>query len=411
MELDRGNTSVRCSKINQPILATLLMANVTTCLGFELGFGDWQAHGFVSQGYTLTSNYNVFGQSRDGGSLDFTEIGVNVLGHITPNLLMAAQGLYRTAGGSDREDFRLDFANLDYHLAIGERTTAGIRLGRVKNPFGLYNDTRDVVWTRPGVMMPQSVYFDSLALRQAMISSDGGVFYGRYAYGDHAFTSEFVVSEPLDDQGGATAFLTGIPNVSGRLEGRPLFVGRMGYEWQEGRFRLLFSVVDLDRDFKSSMPGLSSGNIKAFYPLASAQLNLEDWSFSAEYGQVNTERSGYLPGGGTVKNTSESYYVQAQYRFLPDWSAMLRFDSFTANIDDRDGEQTAVLTGLPKHSFYARDLTVGLRWEFLQDWLLVSEYHSVWGTAWLSSADNPDLPTRTGPERWDMFSLMLSYRF
>ena len=409
--MDTRETSAYFRQVVMGIVTALSLAASSDSMALELGAGDWQAHGFVSQGYTLTSKYNVFGRSRDGGSLDFTEVGVNVLGHITPNLLMAAQGLYRSAGGSDREGVRLDFANLDYHVAVGERGTAGIRVGRVKNPFGLYNETRDIVWTRPGVMMPQSVYLDSLAMRQPMISSDGGLVYGRYAFGEHAVTSEILISEPLDNVGGAPAFLTGIQNVQGSMEGRPILVGRMGYEWQEGRFKLLFSVVDLDRQFKSATPGLPSGKVKAFYPLASAQLNLEEWSLTGEYGQVTTERSGFIPGGRVLENTSESFYIQAQYRFMPRWSALLRYDSFTANLGDRNGKQSAALYGLPKHSFYARDLTVGLRWEFLRNWLLSPEYHSVWGSAWLSSVDNPDLATRTGPERWDMFSLMLSYRF
>ncbi|MGR9100316.1 MAG: hypothetical protein ACU826_07085, partial [Gammaproteobacteria bacterium] len=79
--------------------------------------------------------------------------------------------------------------------------------------------------------------------------------------------------------------------------------------------------------------------------------------------------------------------------------------------DDRDGDRLAALTGLPKHSFYARDLTIGLRWEFTHNWLLLSEYHSVWGTAWLSPIDNPNLNVKRGPERWDMFAVMLSFRF
>lgn len=378
----------------------------------DLGSEDWQAHGFVSQGYVLTSNYNVFGHSQSGGSLDFTEIGANIRGQITPDLLVAAQGLYRSTGGSDQEGFRLDFANLDYHLNINDEATLGVRLGRVKNPFGLYNATRDVVWTRPGVFVPQSVYFDNLALRQPMIASDGGLFYGRYAMGDHALTTELVISEPLDDAGGATEFLTGIPNVKGKMEGRPMFLGRAGYEWQEGRFKMLFSVVDLNRDFKSSTTGVKSGNVKAFYPLASAQLNLEDWSFTSEYGRVTTKRSGFTPPNGQVmENTSESFYVQAQYRFMPELSALLRYDNFTANVKDRNGKNLAALTGLPKHSFYARDLTVGLRWEFTQDWLLTSEYHSVWGTALLSDKDNPSLLQKTGPEHWDMFGAMISFRF
>nr|WP_305909560.1 hypothetical protein [Methylomarinum sp. Ch1-1]MDP4522479.1 hypothetical protein [Methylomarinum sp. Ch1-1] len=325
------NIPLRRHTASVAILIGAMLSYAQPSSALELGLGDWQAHGFVSQGYTLTSKYNAFGQSRSGGSLDFTEIGVNLLGHLQPNLLIAAQGMYRNAGGSDREDFRLDYANLDYHMMLDPQATIGVRLGRVKNPFGLYNDTRDVVWTRPGVFVPQSVYFDSLALRQPMISSDGGLFYGRYAVGDHAFTSELVISEPLDNSGGATEFLTGVPNAQGDMGGRPMFVGRMGYEWQEGRFRLLFSVVDLDRDFNSSTPGIASGNIKAFYPLASVQLNLEDWTFTGEYGQVTAERSGFV----NDENTSESFYVQTEYRFMPNWSALLRYDSFTFDIDDR----------------------------------------------------------------------------
>lgn len=405
------NIFLYCRTSLAGISAVILLGYSHSIPALDLGYEDWQLNGFASQGYTLTSGYNFYGHSRTGGSLDFTEIGVNVLGHIHPNVLIAAQGLYRNAGGSDQEDFRLDYANLDWHLTIGDRSMAGIRLGRVKNPFGLYNDTRDMAWTRPGVFVPQSVYFDSLALRQPMISSDGGLLYGRYAFGDHAITTELVISDPLDNSGGAIQFLTGIPNVNGRMEGRPLLVGRMGYQWLEGRFRLLFSVVDLDRNFDSSTPGVPSGNVKAFYPLASAQLNLEDWTLTAEYGQVNTNRSGFTPGEIAAENTSESFYVQAQYRFRQNWSTLLRYDSFTVNIDDRDGRQSAALTGLPRHNFYARDLTVGLRWEISRDWLLMSEYHSVWGTAWVSPLDNPGLRQSTGPDRWDIFALMLSFRF
>jgi hypothetical protein len=402
-------TKIRIAPQTALVLVSLLCAQ--DLLAVDLGIGDWQAHGFVSQGYTYTSGNNFFGSSQGTGSLDFREIGVNVLGHLYPNLLIAAQGLYRDAGGSDNDAFRLDFANLDYQFSLNQRSTVGIRLGRVKNPFGIYNDTRDVIWTRPGVTLPQSVYFDALALRQAMIASDGGIVYGRYAFGDHALSAEFVVSEPLDDTGGATEFLTGLPNAPGKLTGRPLYLGRAGYQWKEGRVRLLFSIVDLDRDFQSSSPSVRSGNITAFYPLASAQVNLEDWSFTAEYGQVTLQRSGFTPDGGVVENTSESFYVQTEYRFIPSWTAMLRFDAFFADIDDRSGERSSELTGLPRHRFFAKDITFGLRWEFARNFLIAADYHKVYGTAWLSPVDNPDFASGGGDAHWDLFTLMVSFRF
>lgn len=399
-------------------LKEFVSASVTTALlsfqadlaALELGVGDWQAHGFASQGYTLSSEYNFFGQSRNTGSLDFTEVGVNISGHVMPNLLIAAQGLYRNAGGADNEELRLDYAHFDYNLNF-EDLKAGIRLGRVKVPFGLYNETRDVVWTRPGVFVPQSIYFDSLALRQPMIAADGGVLYGRYAFGNHALTSELLIADPQDGSGGATEFLTGIPNVRGNMEGRPLITGRVGYEWLEGRFKLLLSVVDLNREFKSDTPGVSSGKVSALYPLVSMQINLEDWTLTSEYGRVTTERAMFTAGRGPTETTSESFYVQAQYRISQNWSALLRYDDFAANVNDRDGERAAALTGLPKHRFFSRDLTAGFRWEFIQNWMLAGEYHSIWGSGWVTPQDNPELDTGRGRERWDLFAIMLSYRF
>jgi hypothetical protein len=393
------------------IIAFLLSAFSLQTGALELGVGDWQTHGFLSQGYTLSWGNDFFGNSQDAGSLDFTELGINVLGHIHPDVLIAVQGLYRNTAGSDNQGLRLDFANVDYRFPLDGDVTFGLRAGRVKNPFGLYNETRDVVWTRPDVLVPQSVYLDTLALRQAMIASDGGLLYGRYNAGEHAFSAEFVVSEPLDDTGGAAAFLTGIPDVQGSLGGRPMFLGRAGYEWKEGLFRLAFSVVDLDRDFASASASTPSGNFKAFYPLASAQLNLEDWSITGEYGQINIERSGFTPGGLPQKNTSENFYVQIQNRFAPGWSALLRYDVFFANIDDRSGRQGAQLTGLPRHRFYAKDVTAGLRWEFADNFLVAAEYHNVDGTAWLSTVDNPGLAAGGGDNHWDLFTVMMSYRF
>jgi hypothetical protein len=415
------------------VAGLLLMGLATPAHAIDLGFRDFQMHGFASQGYTYTSANDFFGNSQGDGSLEFTELGLNVLGHPLSNVLVAVQGLYRDTGGSDDLGFRLDYANLDYHLPLGAYSRVGVRVGRVKNPFGLYNEGRDAIWNRPGVLLPQSVYLDSLGLRQPEIASDGGILYGRWGFGDHALTAEFLVSSPLDDTGGAADFLTGIPAFSelgipglyggarfrhapGTLEGRPLFIGRAGYEWQEGRFKLLFTAVDLDRDFESDSAQVPSGNFKAFVPLASAQVNLEDFSFTGEYGQFNLEQSGFTPGGAVVETTTENYYVQAQYRFAAGWSALARYDALFTNIDDHDGSAKARLTGLPRHRFFAKDLTFGLRWEFLEDWLVAAEYHNIDGTAWLSPVDNPGInnPARArevSDGHWDLFTLMFSYRF
>jgi len=395
-------------------LAVALLSHPLGARAIDLGFGDFQAHGFLSQGYTYTSGNDLFGNSQGAGSLEFHELGMNVLGHPWPNLLLAVQGIYRDTAGSDEEDFRLDYANVDYSLPIGESLTLGVRAGRVKNPIGLYSEARDAIWTRPSVLLPQSIYFDALGLRSPQLGSDGGMLYGRWGLGDHAFTSEFLVSEGRLET--ARDFITGVQNAPGSLSGRPFFFGRAGYEWREGRFRLLFTAIDLDQDFDTTSRGALPGTVKIFAPLVSAQVNLEEWSFTAEYLRISFDRTGIfraLPLDRTardflVNNTSESYYLQAQYRFAPGWSALARYDAFFANADDHDGSATARGLGLPRHRFFAKDLTFGLRWEFAQNWLVAAEYHNIDGTGWLSPIDNPG---NNFDGHWDLLAVMLSYRF
>ncbi|QSA96162.1 hypothetical protein [Methylococcus sp. EFPC2] len=391
------------------VIGTVLFAGSTDLPALDLGSTDRQLHGFVSQGFVYTTKNQLFGESRKG-SVDFTEVGVNASARLLPNLRMSAQGLYRRAGNSDTQGLRLDFAQLDYSLPfLDSSATAGVRAGRVKVPFGLYNDTRDVIWTRPTVLLPQSVYFDTLGLRQAMIAADGGELYGRYSFGEHSFGAELMVAEPQYDTGGATTFLTGLPNATGSLTGRPALIGRAVYEWMGGRGRLMFTAVDLDIEFKSGSAAVPSGKIAVIYPLFSMQYNGELFSLTSEYGWIDSRRSGFVPT--PLSNTTESFYVQGEYRVASNWTAVLRYDEFHVNRDDPNGKTGSALTGLPRHRFYAKDVTVGARWEFVRDWLIAAEYHHIDGTAWLSTEDNPSLARGGGSADWDMLTLMMSYRF
>ncbi|MGR9086020.1 MAG: hypothetical protein ACU841_02985 [Gammaproteobacteria bacterium] len=286
----------------------------------------------------------------------------------------------------------------------------GVRAGRVKIPFGLYNDTRDVVWTRPSVLLPQSIYLDTLALRQSQIAADGGIVYGRYTRGDHRFGLEFLAADLQDNTGGTAAFITGLPEAQA-MGGRPLLLGRAVYEWMGGRGRLMATIADVDRNYHSTLSTSPSGNgnVKLSFPVFSGQYNAERWSLTAEYLWIDSRRTGFLPVPQT--NTSESFYVQGEYRFTQDFSGVLRYDVFHANRDDRGGDELSRVTGLPRHRFYARDLTAGVRWEFARNFLLAADYHYVNGTAWLNTTDNPDLMTGGGDSDWHLFTTMLSFRF
>ena len=153
-----------------------------------------QIHGFLSQGMTHTSDNNFFGKSDDTVSFDYRELGINGSWRIIPELQISAQVVYRDAGLTDDSNVRLDYALADYSYYSSESTLLGIRAGRVPTPFGFYNDTRDVASTRPGILLPQSIYFDRN--RNIAYSADGGYLYGeqRTGFGDFFFTTGVVVA-------------------------------------------------------------------------------------------------------------------------------------------------------------------------------------------------------------------------
>ena len=126
----------------------------------------------------------MFGHSEGDGSLDFIEAGINASWTPLPRLQLAVQGLFRRAGAGHESDFELDFGLMDYALLSTEDKQLGFRLGRIKNPLGLYNDTRDVAFTRPSILLPESIYLD--ISREAFVSADGAHVYGelRSRWGD-----------------------------------------------------------------------------------------------------------------------------------------------------------------------------------------------------------------------------------
>lgn len=147
-------------------------------------FDDFQVHGFLSQGYFLTSPNKLFGDSNRGGSLDYTYAGINAGWQPLPRLQLSSEILFRRVGKEDQGDILLVYGLADYSFLSTADYRLGVRLGRVRVPLGLYFDTYEVPFTRPSILLPQSIYFEQSF--ELNVSADGGAFYGehRAACGD-----------------------------------------------------------------------------------------------------------------------------------------------------------------------------------------------------------------------------------
>ena len=367
----------------------------------------WQdkvrVHGFATQSYLHSDANNFFGQS-DSGSFDFRELGVNALWRPISELQFAAQLVARSAGSTDDGAVRVDYALMDYAFARSATGTTGLRLGRMINPYGFYNDTRDIAATRPSILLPQSIYFD--VNRNLALSSDGVQGYHEYGTDAGQYTFQLGVTKPRTqdpDLEPSVLFQDG----PGKLEGTVSWMGRALYEHNFGRIRVGLTAAEVNADYEPGVQDpVGNGEFSLRPYILSAEYNLERWSFTAEYAKRTTELSGFqsLPD---LEFTGTSYYAQSIYRFAPNWQAFARFDELIWNDDDKDGREYAALTGRPAHSRFAKDWTLGLRWDPTPKLMLRAEWHSIDGTGWLSSLENPSSTER----HWNLFSLSASLTF
>jgi len=390
-----------------PALA-LWLGLCNPALAFEV-FEGFQVHGFLSQGYILTTNNNFFGSSERGGSLDFTEIGVNASWTPLPRLQFAAQGLFRRAGAGHDSDFELDFGLMDYAVVSTADRQLGFRLGRIKNPLGLYNDTRDVAFTRPSILLPESIYLD--VFREPFVSGDGAHVYGelRSRWGD--FSLEFGGISPRAD-GLDTELAIFLQDFPGRFKNELSYLGRLTYQHDGGRYKLAVSGAQLNLNYEPRFlppQDLQAGSDVFELLILSAQYNGEHWGFTSEYALRHTEDQGFGPSFPDAAFTGESYYFQGMYRASPKWEAFLRYDVYYANRDDRDGAQAEALFGIPSQNLFAKDWTIGARYYVTPAFMVAAEYHHVYGAGWLPRQDNPDLSATD--KKWDLFALLVSYRF
>ncbi|MCG6658476.1 hypothetical protein HOP52_12000 [Halomonas campisalis] len=366
-----------------------------------------QVHGFLSQALVITDDNDFFGPSSDGGgSLKFTEIGANASLRPHQDVLLAAQVLSRRAGGDGR-DARpvLDYGVVDYQMLSSQRRTLGIQAGRFKNPFGFYNQTRDVAFTRPSILLPQSIYFDRT--RSLGLSADGVSLYLDERLSTGSLRAQLGVGRAqTGDDLRRTLRLDGVP---GGFESRNSAIGQLRYEHDGGRIAAAISAATVKTRFESGEPWLGDGEFRFEPWILSLQYNAEHWSLTGEFALRGSSMSGFDDPRFNFDITGESWYVQYTRRFHDQWQWLVRYDSLTSNRDDRSGRAFAASGAGPAHSQFADDLTLGLQWTPHPKLLLAAEYHHVDGTGWLPSQDNPD-PDETR-RRWNMVLFQLSLRF
>ena len=372
---------------------------------------DFSVNGFITQGFFYTDHNNVYGESSDHGSFDFHEIGLNTAYRFTPKLRGAVQLMSRQAGEVDNGEPKIDYALLDYRFTDSIEHAIGVRVGRLKVPFGFYNETRDVAFTRPSIILPQSLYFDQA--RDLELSIDGAILYGSLSVPGGWLDIDLLYGSPQKDTNVEYAYLA--MDAAGKFEESEGLMGRIVYNTDNGRVRVGATVSEYRLGYEpggGSYPfEFNKGDLKLNVAMLSAQYNTEHWSLTGEYMVHDidwTELGGIY--AARPKTPLTSYYLQLQYRLNYNWDLLLRYDDLMLDGDDPQGKINSRLFPFRQaHNFYSKDITLGVGWRPNADWLFRAELHNVEGTGWAAEQDNPD--SYALRKYWNIFALQATYRF
>lgn len=333
-----------------------------------------EVHAFVSQGFMLSTGNNYLARSKHG-SFEMTEVGINFTKSVTDQLRLGVQLFTRDLGPIGNYEAKLDWFYLDYRFA----NWLGVRAGRTKLPFGLYNEVNDVDVARNPILLPQAVY--PITNRDLLLAQTGGEIYGYVPLGDAgAFDYRLY---------GGTIYVAPADRPPYKLEkvSVPYVAGaRALWETPLPGLRAAFSFQLLRIDADYSLAGLE-GLVQFKYPfvlwLASLEYEHEDLLLSAEYGRWRADVDISIAGmKSELTVVNERYYVMAAYR-LTDWFVPGAYYSvLIPNVDDRGGRDS-----------HQHDVAITLRFDLNRYWLVKLEGHFFRGTAELDEALNNGPPS------------------
>lgn len=436
---------MRCIAIVPSLMLVASAAHAVEFHGVEVS-------GFASLGYVNSSHNEYLAEGSVDGSWQLNDVALNFGYQATDRLRFATQ-IYASNLGNAGEDARYEDeflaptyswknggAALD--LIFAQYTVAdelGVRVGRVKQPFGLYNEVRDIDAVRGSATLPQAVY-DNRS-REYDFAVNGAAIYGSVGLGKggafdyHLFggTLDVPLNGPVANQYTTPEFALTSVDVDlvygGQIMWSPpvdgLRVGASVRVTQNRSAKLQWN----DEYYVFGGPGFGyhlpdeSMNVStdSFACLLSAEYVVGELTLQAEYMRVSSEQSystaqlNLVPEGPLLpsfyalsadKSNSEGWYLMAGYRPVPNVE-LGGFGSFyTAEISHRSTKNW---------NNYQNDFAVFARLDSDVEGLLFKvEGHIVRGTGLLDVPDKQQGYFNTAPtteENWHYVVFKTAYSF
>lgn len=342
-----------------------------------------QVHGFATQSFLYSNQNSWNGTDSMDGSAAWTEAVVNLSAQPQPKLRIGVQARYFLLGDYG-DQITLDWAQADYRM----NSYLGFRIGEVKTPSALFNETQDIDPAHLWALLPQSVY--PIASRDSLLRHYGGVVYGTAPLGERLGKLEYrgfggtriisgndSVFQPLRSEGLA------VPNgIRGPIYGVTL-------RWYMPHGLMIGATEDVEHPSGEIQYGGMSGTIRSnriVAPVFFAKYEEGKVMAAAEYTRSPVYSSIEFTGAPAIPNPTDyrGYYGMASYKISPKLTGGAYFSSFM----NRSGSMGS--------SRFEKDWTLAARYDFNSFFYAKAEQHFIDGTALgFNASDNPDLQPTT----------------
>jgi hypothetical protein len=355
-------------------------------IGSEGELASVDIHAFASQGFIATNRNNYLDVDTKHGSFQFSEVGINFTKTVVEKLRMGIQLFAQDLGPTGNYNARMDWFYLDYRF----RDWLGLRAGRVKIPFGLYNEINDVDSARVAILLPQSVY--PLSNRDFLLAQTGGELYGYLKLGEagavdyHAYAGTIFLN-PSSQPGSPLEVLSlNVPFLVG---------GRVMWETPLDGLRLGGSIQMLRIDTQLLLKMKTADvQIPAVLSVGSIEYSAHDLLLAAEYSRwfvkADSSDSAVFPSSPLV--TSERAYAMMAYRAAKWLQPGAYYSLFFPNADNRGGRENM-----------QHDIASTLRFDVNSNWLFKLEGHYMMGTAALTPGLNGNTSLSALARSWSVF--------
>jgi hypothetical protein len=368
-----------------------------------------EVHGFVSQGFLMTTDNNYLGHS-ERGSFELTEVGINFTKGLTDDLRVGVQLFAHDLGRLGNYQPTFDWYYLDYRLD----DWLGIRIGRTKLPFGLYNETNDIDAARVPVLLPQSVY--PAGNRDFLLAQTGLELYGFLPLGAagsveyRAYGGTLFLDTSNSNSAAGQISDFSVPYlVGGRLMWLPPIQGlQLGGSLQALRLDLDF-VPSADTlqalqdagQVPAGFGGVVEARVPAVLWVGSLEYTYNDFLFATEFSRWSVDTESNLPAMVPESSVvSDRFYAMTSYRAKPWFTPGFYYSVFVP----KSGETS-------HRKDYQHDFALTTRFDVNDHWLIKLEGHYMRGTAGLNAIENDNTPPSALERNWGLFIIKTTAYF